>query len=171
MEEKRNKKKERKKRKKKERKKNFKKEKKEREKGWRNQWWLSWNNVFWLQNRKLLSSGSCPTLLRHHGLQPTRLLCPCDFPGKNPGVGCHFLLGGIFLTQGSNSSLLHWQMDSLPPSHKWSPVGKRDTHMRKAHTGCVFQTVLWITLQWAFSTCYFLNFYWIWLIYNNVCYF
>ena len=25
---------------------------------------------------------------------PTRLLCPWDFPGKNPGVGCHFLLQG-----------------------------------------------------------------------------
>ena len=27
-----------------------------------------------------------------HGLQPARLLCPWDFPGKNTGVGCHFLL-------------------------------------------------------------------------------
>ena len=33
---------------------------------------------------------------------PTRLLCPWDFPGKNTGVGCHFLLQGIFPTQGSN---------------------------------------------------------------------
>ena len=24
---------------------------------------------------------------------------PCDFPGKNTGVGCYFLLYGIFLTQ------------------------------------------------------------------------
>ena len=29
---------------------------------------------------------------RPHGLQPTRLLHPWDFPGKNSGVGCHFLL-------------------------------------------------------------------------------
>ena len=29
-----------------------------------------------------------------HGLQPTKLLCPTDFPGKNAGVGCHFLLQG-----------------------------------------------------------------------------
>ena len=34
---------------------------------------------------------SCPTL-RPHGLQPTRLLRPWDSPGKNAGVGCHFLL-------------------------------------------------------------------------------
>ena len=40
------------------------------------------------------------------GLKPTRLLHPWDFPGKNTGVGCHFLLQGIFLTQGSNPSLL-----------------------------------------------------------------
>ena len=26
------------------------------------------------------------------GLYPARLLCPWDFPGKNTGVGCHFLL-------------------------------------------------------------------------------
>ena len=35
----------------------------------------------------------------------------------NTGVGCHFLLQGIFLTQGSNPHLLHWQVDSLPLSH------------------------------------------------------
>ena len=33
------------------------------------------------------------------------LLCPWSFPGKNTGVGCHFLLQGIYLTQGLNSSL------------------------------------------------------------------
>ena len=46
-------------------------------------------------------------VLRPHGLEPTRLLCPWDFPGKNTGVGCCFLLQGMFLTQGSNSSILH----------------------------------------------------------------
>ena len=34
---------------------------------------------------------SCPTL-RPHSRQPTRLPCPWDSPGKNTGVGCHFLL-------------------------------------------------------------------------------
>ena len=37
------------------------------------------------------SHQSCPTL-RSHRQQPTRLLCPWDSPGKNTGVGCHFLL-------------------------------------------------------------------------------
>ena len=46
----------------------------------------------------------------------TRLLGPRDFPGKNTGLACHFLLLGIFPTQGSNLHLfclLHWQGDSL----------------------------------------------------------
>ena len=37
----------------------------------------------------------CSTLLRPHGLQPTRLLCAWDFPGKNTGVGCHVLSGKL----------------------------------------------------------------------------
>ena len=35
------------------------------------------------------------------------LHCPWDSLGKNTGVGWHFLLQGIFLTQGSNPCLLH----------------------------------------------------------------
>ena len=54
-----------------------------------------------------LVTQSCPALLWPHGLWPTRLLCPWDFPGKNTGVGHHFLLQGIFLTQGLNPNLLH----------------------------------------------------------------
>ena len=47
------------------------------------------------------------------------------FPSKNTGVGCHFLLQGIFLTQGLNLlllRLLHWQANSLPfePPHEAS---------------------------------------------------
>ena len=45
---------------------------------------------------------------------------------QNTGVGCHFLLQGIFLTQGSNPhllSLLHWQVDSLPLHHLGSLAG------------------------------------------------
>ena len=40
-----------------------------------------------------------------HGLWPTRLLHSWDFPGKHTGVGCHFLLQGIFLTWESNPGL------------------------------------------------------------------
>ena len=50
-------------------------------------------------------------------LQPHGL-CSWDFPGKNTGVGCHFLLQGIFQAPGSNLCLLCWQADSLPLSHR-----------------------------------------------------
>ena len=43
--------------------------------------------------------------LGHHGLWPDRLFCPWNSPGKNTRVGCHALLQGIFLTEGSNSGL------------------------------------------------------------------
>ena len=69
-------------------------------------------------------------------IQPTRLLCPWDLPGRNTGVGCHALLQGIFLTQGSNPRLLfflHWQAASLslvPPrssfegyAQSWLTIG------------------------------------------------
>ena len=56
-------------------------------------------------------------------LWTSKLLCPWDSPGKNTGVGCHFLLQGIFLTQGSDPRLLrllHWRAGSLP----LAPLGR-----------------------------------------------
>ncbi|XDA79720.1 hypothetical protein R6Z07F_009729 [Ovis aries] len=45
--------------------------------------------------------------LRPHGLQPTRLLCPWNSPGKNTGVDYHSLLQRNFPNQGPNPGLLH----------------------------------------------------------------
>ena len=67
----------------------------------------------WLTRGKVVSSYQQPYItetgvvlspavshsLRPHGLQPARLLCLWDFLGKNFGVGCRFLLQGIFLTR------------------------------------------------------------------------
>ena len=47
-----------------------------------------------------------------------------EFSKKNPGMGSHSLLQGIFPTQGSILCLLrllHWQMDSFPLCHLGSP--------------------------------------------------
>ena len=55
--------------------------------------------------------------VRHYGLQPAKLLCPWDSPGKNTRVGCCALLQGIFLAQGLNLHLLRllrWQAGPLP---------------------------------------------------------
>ena len=40
----------------------------------------------WKWSHSVMSDSSRP-----HGLQPTRLLCPWDFPGKSTGVGCHYI--------------------------------------------------------------------------------
>ena len=68
------------------------------------------------------------TLLQLQGLQHVGLLCPWDFPSKNIGVNCHFLV-----TQGSNPCLLHWQMNSLPLSHLRSPI-----YVHTAINYCIF---------------------------------
>ena len=72
-------------------------------------WFYSWGCVCSVAQ-------SCLTLCK----QPVRLLDPWNFSGKNIGEGCHFLLQGIFPTQGSNQHLLHWQADSLPLSYPGS---------------------------------------------------
>ena len=46
---------------------------------------------------------------------------PWDSPGKNTGVGCHFLLQELFLTQGSNSGLPHCRQTLYHLSHQGSP--------------------------------------------------
>ena len=57
--------------------------------------------------------------VRPHGLQPTRLLHPWDFPGKNTGVGCHFLLQCVKVkseSEGAQSCpTLSDPMDCSPP--------------------------------------------------------
>ena len=46
----------------------------------------AWNEK-WKGSHSVVSDSACP-----HGLQPTRILHPWDFPGKSTGVGCHRLL-------------------------------------------------------------------------------
>ena len=63
---------------------------------------------------------SRPTLRNPMDCSPSGSSVHWIFPGKDTEMGCHFLLQGIFLTQGSNPSLLrllHWQVNSLPLCH------------------------------------------------------
>ena len=73
----------------------------------------------------LFSHQSHPTLLRPHGLQPARLLCPWDFPSKNTGVGCHFFLQCKSKPQGdtNSSSLESVQFSSSVVSKSLLPHG------------------------------------------------
>ena len=55
---------------------------------------ISFSNAWkWKWSRSVLSDSSWP-----HGLQPTRLLCPWDFPGKSTGAGCQCLLHNMTIT-------------------------------------------------------------------------
>ena len=48
---------------------------------------------------------SCPTLCNPMDCSPSGSSVHGNFPGRNIGVGCHFFLQAIFLTQGSNLGL------------------------------------------------------------------
>ena len=54
-------------------------------------------------------------------VQPTRLLCPQDFPSNSTGMDCHFLLQGIFPTQGLNLALPYCRQMLNRLSHQGSP--------------------------------------------------
>ena len=74
----------------------------------------------------VLVAQSCPPLcvsdsLQLHGRKLSRLLCPRNSPGKNTGVGYHFLLQGIFSTQGSNPGPPHCRHILHHQSHQESP--------------------------------------------------
>ena len=79
------------------------------------------------------------------------LLCPWDFPGKNTGMGCQFLLQNIFPTQQSNPHLLNWQVDSLPLSYQGSPHLHSSVLFRASkcfvHVDYIHQYLLYLTLN------------------------
>ena len=65
----------------------------------------------------MLLAQQCPPLCR---LQPAKFLHPRDSPGKNTGVGCHFLLQEFFPTQGLNLGLPHCRQTLYSLSHQGS---------------------------------------------------
>ena len=64
----------------------------------------------------------CPTLCNPMGCSPPGSSVHGDSPGKNPGVGCHALLQGIFPTQGLNSDLQHCRQILYHLSHQGSSL-------------------------------------------------
>ena len=70
---------------------------------------------------KVLVTQSCLTLCNPMDCSSTGFSIHGIFPGNNTGVGCHFLLQGIFLTQGLNPGLLHCRQTLHCLSHWGSP--------------------------------------------------
>ena len=65
---------------------------------------------------------SCPTLCDPMDCSLPRFSVHGIFPGKNTGVGCHFLLQRIFPTQRSNPGLLHYRQMLYCLSYQGSPT-------------------------------------------------
>ena len=101
----------------------------------------TWKNAQYYQSLKW-SRSVVSDSLQPHGLQSPRLLCWWDFPGKSTGVGCHFLLQGIFPTRGLNPGLLHCRRTLYPLSHE----GSREKQLKPQ---CDITPHL---LEWSWST-------------------
>ena len=100
-------------------------------------------HIKWSVSLSLQESG-LPDSLQPHGRQPIRLLSPWDFPGKDTGVGCHFLLLGIFPTQGLNPGLPHYRQTLCCLSHRGSHQGRyMCTRLPKSLTWISHHCSLW----------------------------
>ena len=95
-------------------------------------WWTNWLIDCWLVTKSVWLCN----------LVKCRLLCPWDFWGKNTAMDCHFLLQGIFPTQGLNRHLRHWQTESLLLSYGEAPKWFKSI----AYT-------IGFTLVWGFDKC------------------
>ena len=76
--------------------------------------------------RRTKSLQSCPTLCDTMDFRPPGSSVHGDSPGQNTGVACHFLLQGVFLTQGSNPGLRCRQIVYCL-SHQGSPLLGEDS--------------------------------------------
>ena len=89
----------------------------------------------------ILSHSVVSNSLHPYDLQLPRFFCPWDFPGKHIGVHSHFLLQGIFLTQGWNPGLLQQQVNSVPTEPQGSPLTTSAWLIRYSAIGnrCILQ--------------------------------
>ena len=109
----------------------------------------------WFMYTYMLSHSVVFDSLWPHGQWSARFLCPWDYPGYNTGVGCHFLLQGIVLIQGSNLVylyFLHWQTGSLPLAITWKAPNLKlsSPQKRMAHIdiGLAATLLLQLDFEW-----------------------
>ena len=98
---------------------------------------------------------------RPHGLQPTKLLRPSDFPGKSTGVGCHHLLRWMSLPTCKNVTDENSAITRL--SHCASKIGwsqinklflKKESHPR-SHSQQVIGAGIWTLALWSRAHVFF----------------
>ena len=128
----------------------------------------------WKWSRSVLSNSERP-----HGLQPTRLLCPWDFPGKSTGVGCHCLLWIMSLVslKPSQDSLAYSEYKAKPSLWPewlciiWSPsfplTTMTLTSLPFSHTDCLAVLFWYLFLYLNFFHYSDLNIMFLFLILAN----
>ena len=92
----------------------------------------------WKWSRSVVSDS-----FRPHGLQPTRLLYPWDFPGKSTGVGCHCLLWQIL----DNHHLFQHYSKTISNSTTWPSCS--------FFTWVFFLIIFWNSLGSIYTLCCF----------------
>ena len=85
----------------------------------------------------------------------TRLLCPTDSPGKDTGEACNFLPQGIFLIQGSNSGLMHWQVVFFTPESTGKPLYKHEDIVSVEYGHFVIIVKYTAKKELAFRNCHY----------------
>ena len=74
-----------------------------------------------------------------------------EFPRQEYWNDCHFLLQGIFPTQGSKSRLLNWQVDSLSQNHLGSPIVLSSGNLELISVFRDLQSILQITWKYILT--------------------
>ena len=104
-------------------------------------------------NRSVVSNSWQP-----HGQQLTGLFCPWNSPGKNTGVGCHFLLQGSFLTRGLILGFLHCRGILYHLSHQESQclIIINCEFLLAVFPSSFAENVLYVYMGYISVTCFFL---------------
>ena len=97
------------------------------------------------KERKKVKLLSCVRLFATPWTVAYYLLHPWDFPGKNTGVGCHFLLQVIFPAQGSHPGLPHCRQTLYHLSHQRRTQNTCDFACGPLRTECLFPIALWLS--------------------------
>ena len=82
--------------------------------------WKEWGQLQFKWDPACSVAQLCLTLCDRMDRGPPGSFCPWDFPGKNTRVACHFLLQGLFSTQGSNLHLLPCRQILYPWAMLWN---------------------------------------------------
>ena len=99
---------------------------------------VSWSFSSWRHHgsERLTTQVCVCAQLWLHGVQPARLLCPWNFPDKDTGVGCHFLLQGSIPNPGikpaSPALVQHWATWEVLTTRDLTP--RRPTRPSRTNT-------------------------------------